>query len=61
MGRFAARTPAWGMASAPAFEDSVPVLVGREAFRQKLAKTDPFIRGLLTIFARNIRALTRSQ
>ncbi|MEX2643048.1 MAG: cyclic nucleotide-binding domain-containing protein [Acetobacterales bacterium] len=49
------------MASARTSEDSVLVLVGREAFRQKLAKADPFIRGLLTIFARNIRALTRSR
>lgn len=49
------------MASARTAEDSVLVVVGREAFKRKLAKSDPFIRGLLTIFARNIRALTRKQ
>lgn len=47
------------MASARAVKQTVLISVGREAFKQKLAKTDPFIRGLLTIFVRNIRALTR--
>ena len=47
------------MASARAADCTVLISVGRDAFKQKLAKTDPFIRGLLTIFVRNIRALTR--
>lgn len=46
------------MASARAAGKTVLVSISRRAFREKLAKSDPFIRGLLTIFVRNIRALT---
>lgn len=47
------------MASARALTDVSVVVISREAFREKLAKADPFIRGLLSIFVRNIRNLTR--
>lgn len=47
------------MASANAITDVSVVVISREVFREKLAKADPFIRGLLSIFVRNIRNLTR--
>ncbi len=47
------------MASAVALSDAAVVIISRDTFREKLAKADPFIRGLLNIFVRNIRNLTR--
>jgi len=47
------------MASAQALTDVSVVIINRDNFREKLAKSDPFIRGLLNIFVRNIRNLTR--
>lgn len=47
------------MATAKALNDVSVVIIGRDAFRDKLDKADPFIRGLLNIFVRNIRNLTR--
>jgi CRP-like cAMP-binding protein len=47
------------MASAVALTDVSCVIINRDNFREKLAKADPFIRGLLNIFVRNIRNLTR--
>ncbi len=47
------------MASAKAETDVSVVIINRDSFREKLAKADPFIRGLLNIFVRNIRNLTR--
>lgn len=47
------------MASATAVTDVSVVIISRDTFREKLAKADPFIRGLLNIFVRNIRNLTR--
>ncbi len=47
------------MASAVAQSDTAVVVISRDTFREKLAKADPFIRGLLNIFVRNIRNLTR--
>lgn len=47
------------MATAKAVGDAAVVIIGRDAFRDKLDKADPFIRGLLNIFVRNIRNLTR--
>ncbi|MBI5165633.1 MAG: cyclic nucleotide-binding domain-containing protein [Magnetospirillum sp.] len=47
------------MASARAVTDLSVVIVSRDTFREKLSKADPFIRGLLNIFVRNIRNLTR--
>ncbi len=46
------------MASAKAVTDTTVSIVRRDAFREKLAKADPFIRALLNIFVRNIRKLT---
>lgn len=47
------------MATAKAQTDVSVVIIGRDSFREKLSKADPFIRGLLNIFVRNIRNLTR--
>jgi CRP/FNR family transcriptional regulator, cyclic AMP receptor protein len=47
------------MATAKALSDVACVIIGRDTFKEKLAKSDPFIRGLLNIFVRNIRNLTR--
>jgi CRP-like cAMP-binding protein len=47
------------MASAKALTDVSCIIISRETFREKLSKADPFIRGLLNIFVRNIRMLTR--
>jgi CRP-like cAMP-binding protein len=47
------------MASAKAETDVSVVIINRDSFREKLSKADPFIRGLLNIFVRNIRNLTR--
>ncbi|TAN56769.1 MAG: cyclic nucleotide-binding domain-containing protein [Rhodospirillales bacterium] len=47
------------MATAKAASDVSVVIISRDTFREKLAKADPFIRGLLSIFVRNIRNLTR--
>lgn len=43
------------MATARALDDSVLSQVPQAAFNGKVAKTDPFIRALLMIFARNLR------
>lgn len=47
------------MASAKALADTSVVIISRDTFREKLEKADPFLRGLLNIFVRNIRNLTR--
>jgi CRP-like cAMP-binding protein len=47
------------MASAKALTDVSCIIISRDTFREKLSKADPFIRGLLNIFVRNIRNLTR--
>lgn len=47
------------MATAMAQSDVTVVIISRDSFNEKLAKADPFIRGLLNIFVRNIRNLTR--
>lgn len=47
------------MASAKAASDVACVVISRDTFKEKLSKADPFIRGLLNIFVRNIRNLTR--
>ncbi len=46
------------MASALAREGTTLIVVSRTLFTAKLAKTDPFIRGLLNIFAENIRNMS---
>jgi len=46
------------MATAIARTDVACIVISRDTFREKLAKADPFIRGLLNIFVRNIRNLS---
>lgn len=46
------------MASARVIKTATLVTVPRATFQEKLAKADPFIRGLLGIFVKNIRAMT---
>lgn len=45
------------MASARAAEQTTLIVVTREQFERKLRDADPFIRGLLNIFVRNIRQM----
>ncbi|EKV31472.1 cAMP-binding protein [Caenispirillum salinarum AK4] len=45
------------MASARAVEQTTLVVVTHEQFEKKLKDADPFIRGLLNIFVRNIRQM----
>jgi CRP/FNR family cyclic AMP-dependent transcriptional regulator len=47
------------MASAHATKQTAVILVPARTFQDKLAKTDPFIRALLSIFVKNIRAMTK--
>lgn len=46
------------MAASRATEATQLVVISRMMFNHKLEKTDPFIRGLLNIFAANIRRMT---
>jgi CRP-like cAMP-binding protein len=46
------------MATARAKTAATLIVVTRQMFDEKLAKTDPFVRGLLNIFAETIRTLT---
>ena len=48
------------MATARAQVATTVIAVPRGVFAQKLAKCDPFIRGLLGIFVRNIRSMAQS-
>lgn len=47
------------MAGARASKGSTIIVVTREMFEQKLAKSDPFIRGLLNILVGNIRSMNK--
>lgn len=46
------------MAAARVVEPTTVIVVSRGTFEEKLKHTDPFIRGLLNIFAENIRNLS---
>ena len=46
------------MATARAVQASTIIVVSRNTFQDKLAHTDPFIRGLLKIFSGNLRAMS---
>lgn len=48
------------MATARAKTAATLIVVTREMFDEKLAKADPFVRGLLNIFADTIRAMSAS-
>lgn len=45
------------MAEAVAIEDTTCLVVGREQFRDKLDRADPFIKALLRILVNNIRSM----
>jgi len=49
------------MATARAAAVTTVVVISREMFRKKLAKSDPFVRGLLGIFVKNIRSMVDSR
>ena len=49
------------MATATAVRETTLILITQAVFQEKLKKTDPFIRGLLNIFVRNIRNLSQSK
>ena len=46
------------MARARALEPTTLIVITDAALRKKLTKCDPFVRGLLSLFVRNIRMLT---
>lgn len=46
------------MADAVAAKDTTCLIVPKDKFREKLDKADPFIKGLLRILVRNVRAVT---
>jgi len=48
------------MATARAAVSTTVIAVPRDVFAQKLSKCDPFIRGLLGIFVRNIRSMAKT-
>jgi CRP/FNR family cyclic AMP-dependent transcriptional regulator len=48
------------MATARAAEPTTYIIISRQLFDQKLSKSDPFIRGLLKIFADNIRSMSKN-
>jgi len=47
------------MAAARVVSDASVVIITQASFEEKLAKADPFIRGLLNIFVKHIRNLQR--
>lgn len=47
------------LASAVAVEDTTVIIISRETLQAKVAQSDPFVRGLLNIFVRNIRTMTK--
>jgi CRP/FNR family cyclic AMP-dependent transcriptional regulator len=46
------------MATAQALKGTTVIVISRAMFEEKLSRTDPFIRGLLKIFASNIRSMS---
>jgi len=45
------------MAAARAVQQTTLVIITRDVFESKLAKADPFVRGLINIFVKNIRRM----
>lgn len=45
------------MAAARAVQQTTLVVITRDIFESKLAKADPFVRGLINIFVKNIRRM----
>ncbi|MRG73553.1 cyclic nucleotide-binding domain-containing protein [Alphaproteobacteria bacterium HT1-32] len=46
-------------ASAVAVRDTTVIIISRDVLQGKLASADPFVRGLLNIFVRNLRTMTK--
>lgn len=49
------------MANAVSADVTTVILISREMLKAKLSKADPFLRGLLNIFASNLRSMARSR
>lgn len=49
------------MASAIAADTSTVIVNSRDGFQRKLQKCDPFVRGLLGIFVKNIRSMVEER
>lgn len=49
------------MATARAATVSTVIVIERDVFNRKLAKCDPFVRGLLGIFVKNIRSMVNER
>ncbi len=49
------------MATAKAAAMTTVIVINREMFRKKLAKSDPFVRGLLGILVKNIRNMVNDR
>ena len=49
------------MANAVALDVTTVILVSRETLKAKLQKADPFLRGLINIFASNLRSMARQR
>jgi CRP-like cAMP-binding protein len=49
------------MATAKAAAMTTVIVINREMFRKKLAKSDPFVRGLLGILVKNIRDMVNDR
>ena len=49
------------MASAVALDVTTVILVTRQMMEEKLSKADPFLRGLINIFAKNLRRLANQK
>ena len=49
------------MASAVAASTSTVIVISRDVFQRKLQKCDPFVRGLLGIFVKNIRSMVEER
>ncbi|NVJ92490.1 MAG: cyclic nucleotide-binding domain-containing protein [Methylocystaceae bacterium] len=45
------------MAAARAVQQTTLVVITRDVFESKIAKADPFVRGLINIFVKNIRRM----
>lgn len=49
------------MATARAVAETSLIIISQQMFHEKLRKADPFLRGLLNIFVRNIRNLSKAK
>ena len=49
------------MASAVAASTTTVIVISRDVFQRKLQKCDPFVRGLVGIFVKNIRSMVEER